>query len=105
MPKILKLSAPSLAVHPTKLHNLCISTFTWPAEWKLSHVTQIFKKDDGISLSNYRPISVLSIKPKILEKVSFDQLYDVFQPLFSSNMSRFLGGRSYCTALVKMVDD
>ena len=108
MPKILKLSAPALAVHPTKLHNLCIntsSTSMWPAEWKLSHVTPVFKKDDGTSLSNYRPISVLSIKPKILERVSFDQLYDVFQPPFSSNMSRFLGGHSYCTALVKIVND
>ena len=35
----------------------------------------------------------------------FDQLYDVFQPLFSSNMSGFLRGHSCCTALVKMVDD
>ena len=35
----------------------------------------------------------------------FDQLYDVFQPLFSSNMSEFLRGHSCCTALVKMVDD
>ena len=35
----------------------------------------------------------------------FDQLYDVFQPLFSSNMSGFLRGHSCCTVLVKMVDD
>ena len=85
MPKILKFSAPSIAVHLTKLLNLCISTPTWPTEWKLEHVTPIFKKDDATSESNYRPISVLSIIPKILEKVMFDQLYDVFQPLFSSN--------------------
>ena len=64
-----------------------------------------FYKKGGTSLSNYRPISVLSIKPKILEKVSFDQLYDDFQPLFSSNMSGFLRGHSYSTALIKMVDD
>ena len=35
----------------------------------------------------------------------WDKLYDVFQPLFSSNMSGFLRGHSCCTALVKMVDD
>ena len=72
MPKILKLSAPSIAVHLTKLLNLCISTSTWPTEWWLDHVTSIFKKDDATSVSNYRPISVLSIIPKILEKVMFD---------------------------------
>ena len=105
MPKILKFSAPSIAVHLTKLLNLCISTSTWPTEWKLSHVTPVFKKDDTTSVTNYRPISVLSIIPKIVEKVVFDQFYNVFQPLFSSNMSGFLRGHSFCTTLVKMVDD
>ena len=105
MPKILKYSAPSIAVHLTKLLNLCISTSTWPTEWKLSHVTPVFKKDDATLVSNYRPISVLSIIPKILEKVNFDQLYDVFKPLFSSNMSGFLRGHSCYTALIKMFDD
>ena len=78
MPKILKFSAPSIAVHLTKLLNLCISTSTWPTEWKLSHVTPVFKKDDATSVSNFRPVSVLSVIPKSLEKVMFDQLYDVF---------------------------
>ena len=102
MPKILKYSAPSIAVHLTKLLNLYISTSTWPTEWKLSHVTPVFKKDDATLVSNYRPISVLSIIPKILEKVMFDQLYDAFQSLFSSNMPGFLCGHSCCTALIKM---
>ena len=102
MPKILKYSAPSIAVHLTKLLNLCISTSTWPTEWKLSHVTPVFKKDDATLVSNYRPISVQSIIPKILEKVMFDQLYDAFQSLFSSNMPGFLHGYSCCTALIKM---
>ena len=82
MPKILKFSAPSIAVHLTKLLNFCISTSTWPTEWKLSNVTPVFNKDDTISVSNYRSISVLSIIPKIVEKVMFDQFYDVFEPFF-----------------------
>ena len=68
-------------------------------------MTPVFKKDDTTSVSNYRSCSVLSIIPKIVGKVMFDQLYDVFQPLFSSNMSGFLRGHSCCTTLVKMVDD
>ena len=94
MPKILKFSASSIAVHLTKLLSLCISTSTWPTEWKLSHVTPVFKKDDPTSVSNYRSISVLCIIHKIVGKVMFDQLYDVFPPLFSSNMSGFLRGHS-----------
>ena len=60
MTNTLKFLAPSMAVHLTKVLNLCISTSTWPAEWKLSHVTPKFTKDDDTSVSNYRPISVLS---------------------------------------------
>ena len=103
--KILKLSAPTIAVHLTKLLELFNGTSTWPAEWKLSHVTTVFKKDNATSVSNYRPTSVLSVIPKILEKVLFDQLYDVFQPLFSSYISGSLRWHSCCTVLVKMVDD
>ena len=55
MPKILKLSAPCLAIPLTKLRYLCISNSTWPAECKLNHVTPVFKKDDATSVSNYRP--------------------------------------------------
>ncbi|KAL9950201.1 hypothetical protein ACROYT_G042672 [Oculina patagonica] len=56
MPKILKLSAPSLASPLSKLLNHCIRTSTWPAQWKLSNVTPVFKKDDASLVSNYRPI-------------------------------------------------
>ena len=44
MPKILKLSAPGLTIHLTKLRYLCISNSTRPAECKLSHVTPLFQK-------------------------------------------------------------
>ena len=104
-PKIFKLSAPALAVPMTNLLNHCIATSGWPNEWKLSNVTPVFKKGDALLVSNYRPISILTAIPKIMEKVMFDQLYDAFQPVFSPNMSGFLRGHSYCTALVKMIDD
>ena len=83
----------------------CIATSRWPNEWKLSNVTPVVKKGDALLVSNYRPISILSAIPKIMEKVMFDQLYDAFQPVFSPNMSGFLRGHSCCTALVKMIDD
>ncbi|KAL9962094.1 hypothetical protein ACROYT_G031165 [Oculina patagonica] len=105
MPNILKLSAPSLGLPLTKLLNLCITTSTWPTEWKLSNVTPVFKNDYASLVSNYRPISILSAIPKILEKVIFDQLYNAFQPPFSLNMPGFLRGHSCYTALIKMVDD
>jgi len=78
MPNISKLSAPAIGEPLSNLINICISTSTWPSEWKLSNVTPIFKKDDPTLVSNYSPVSVLSALSKILEKVIFEQMYEVF---------------------------
>ena len=41
----------------------------------------------------------------MFEKLQFDQLYSVFTPVFSDNMSGFLRGHSCCSALLKLTDD
>ena len=88
-----------------RLINLCITTSTWPTDWKLGDVCPSFKKEDPMNKSNYRPITILSAIPKLLEKVKYDQLYEAFSPIFSTNMSGFLRGHSCCSALIKMTDD
>ena len=104
-PKLLKIAAPVIAGPMTKLFNYCIDVGEWPCQWKLSNVTPVHKKDDETSKTNYRPISVLSVIPKVFEKLQFDQLYSVFTPVFSDNMSGFLRGHSCCSALLKLTDD
>ena len=78
----------------TKLFNYCIDVGEWPCQWKLSNVAPVHNKDDETSKMNYRPISVLSVIPKVFEKLQFGQLYSVFTPVFSDNMSEFLHGHS-----------
>ena len=56
-------------------------------------------------INNYRPVSVLSVISKVVERLKFDQLYSVFTPVFSDNMSGFLRGHSCCSALLKLTDD
>ena len=45
-----------------------------PDVWKLANVTPIFKKGDKQLIKNYRPISLLPICGKILEKIIFNNL-------------------------------
>ena len=104
-PKLLKIASPLIAGPMTKVFNYCIDVGEWPCQWKLSNVTPVHKKDDETSKTNYRPISVLSVIPKVFEKLQFDQLYSVFTPVFSDNVSGFLRGHSCCSALLKLTDD
>ena len=43
--------------------------------WKIANVTPIFKNGDIQVIKNYRPISLLPICDKILEKIIFNHLY------------------------------
>jgi len=51
------------------LYNLSLSTGTFPTVWKTSFVTPISKGGDISSVTNYCPISLLSIIPKIFESI------------------------------------
>ena len=55
--------------HPLSLlFNQSIFFGTFPSEWKCSHITSIPKSTSPLSPSCYRPISLLSLVSKLLEK-------------------------------------
>ena len=49
---------------------------TFPDIWKLAKVTPIFKSGSKSDANNYRPISVISLFSRILERFVHDQMYD-----------------------------
>lgn len=51
------------------LANLCFETGTFPSLLKISIITPIYKSGNIEDINNYRPISVLSVIAKILEKL------------------------------------
>lgn len=66
---MLKNTSYSVSPSLCKLFNRSLSTGCFPAEWKISNITPVFKSGDKGSVSNYRPISLLSIPSKILERI------------------------------------
>ena len=72
--KLLEIAAPVIVGPMTKLFNYCLEVGEWPCRWKLYNVTPVYEKDDETSMRNYRPISVLSVKRKVFEKLKCDQL-------------------------------
>ena len=65
---VLKISSPTIAAPLTKIFNLSISSKIFPDNFKKAKITPCFKKGDKSDKSNYRPISVLSLLSKVIER-------------------------------------
>ena len=103
---VLKKIAPLFANPLCRLLNLSISTNSFPNHWKIAKVTPLHKGGARNDVNNYRPISVLPILSKILEKHVASSL-SVF--LHNNNLlyelqSAFRSGHSTETALIRLTD-
>ena len=74
--KILRLAGSSIVPSLTKLIKLSLQKSIVPDLWKSSNVIPIHKKDSKSDINNYRPISLLPIVSKILEKIVFKAVYN-----------------------------
>ena len=71
---MLKDSADNITKPLHYIVNLSLKTSTVPNAWKEAKVTPVYKSGDTSSVENYRPISVLPILSKLLEKAVRIQL-------------------------------
>jgi len=92
----IKASPYGMAVVLTKPINKSILACTFPDIWKTAIVTPVQKSKQNSSLSNYRPISVLPVVSKILERVVFDAIvcHLLKHDLLSNKQSGFCPGYS-----------
>ena len=94
-PMILKHAASALAEPVHHLFSLCLTKSYLPAEWRCHHITPIHKSGDRSTITNYRPISLLSCLSKILERLVFDKTYDfIVKTSISNSQFGFVRNRS-----------
>ena len=72
--------------------------------WKQARVSAVHKKGDVNDMENYRPISVLPITSKIIERHVHKHLYLHMHPMLHVSQSGFREGHSCETALINMLD-
>ena len=77
--KLLKFVKCGIAKPLTIIINQMLSVGIFPDLLKISKVIPLYKKDDPVNFSNYRPISLLPSISKIFEKVIFKQLADYLE--------------------------
>lgn len=105
-PRLLKHVKDAILVPLTYLCNLSISTGTFPDSWKVALVSPIHKSGRKDTPDNYRPISLLCILSKILEKVVNKRLVDFLGKynLLSDKQFGFRKGKSTSDAIGLLTD-
>jgi hypothetical protein len=72
--RLLKLSCPYIASPLTHICNAALNDGVFPERLKYATVKLVYKKGSKQDLSNYRPISLLPVFSKVLEKIIYARL-------------------------------
>lgn len=104
--RFLKEGADFLKIPVTFLVNMSISENTVPEAMKIARVKPLYKKNSNLDVGNYRPVSILSIVSKILERSIYVQLesYLVENNIIYEYQSGFRSSYSTDTCLIHLLD-
>ena len=91
----------------TKLMNLSLSSGSFPFSWKIANIIPIPKNGDSSDVNNLRPISLLPLPGKILEKIVHKRIYEFLKlnNLINPNQGGFQPGYSTTDTVAKLTDD
>ena len=104
--KLVKDAAKILSEPLAIIFNASFNKGIFPDIWKIARVTSIFKSGSKSNVSNYRPISVLSVFSRLLEKIGHDQFSKYLKEhnKFAKCQHAFLKLHSTLTSLLSVTD-
>ena len=82
------------------LFNASLSEGVFPAEWKRTYITPVFKKGDRDKVVNYRQIAKLSIFAKVFDKLVARKIQGYFMKFMIGEQCGFLPRRSTVSNLL-----
>ena len=105
--KIINMVAPVIAAPLSYIYNLSLKTGIFPENLKIAKVIPIFKKGDNQLISNYRPISLLSVFSKIFEKLIAKRMRNYLDKysILTENLFGFREKHSTTLALINIIDN
>ena len=81
------------------IYNLILTTCNYPAVWKKSKISPIFKSGDNSDVRNFRPIALLSNFSKVLETILGDKICSHVINYITPEQHGFVKGKSTATNL------
>ena len=105
--KMLKLCAPSICKPLTLLFENCVRSGEFPNVWKRSNIVPVHKKGDKQLIKNYRPVSLLPICRKLMEKLMFNSIFNFIDTrnMLSVHQSGFRPGDSCVHQLISILHE
>ena len=73
--KLLQMTNPVISGSLAKLFNNSFTQGKVASKWKQANVTPVYKKGDRQIITNYRPISLISVLGKLQERIVFKSLF------------------------------
>ena len=102
---LLKFCAPGISKSLTCLFNRSFELSEFPTAWKEAMVIPIFKKGSHTDPGNYRPIALLPIISKVLERIVHDKLSSFLQTWLHDSQSGFKKGDGTVPQLLRLCQE
>ena len=102
----IKIVAEELLPVLTHIINLSLGQSQFPDPWKTAKIIPLLKKDNPLEPKNYRPVALLPIFSKVLERVVYLQIVDYLNTnqLYHPSHHGFRSKHSTVTAIIQMYD-
>ena len=101
--RLLKETASVIAPSTCKLFNKSLSTGTVPQGWKEANIVPVFKKGESEYTEKYRPISLLPLMSKVLERCVLNSFKDQLPEFIKACQNGFLRGKSCTSNLLEVL--
>lgn len=105
--KMIRMCFPAIISPITHIVNECLRLSIFPSVWKIAKIYPLNKVQPPSSFGDLRPLSILPVLSKVLERVMVEQLNNHVENnnILPKYQSGFRAGYSCSTALLNIVDD
>ena len=88
------------------LFNLAFNTGIFPSKWKSATIIPLYKGGDKTDVSNYRPVSLLPLPGKLIEKVVHSRITNYFDvhDIITDKQGGFRKGFSTASSIAYLTD-
>ena len=103
-PHIIKLTSHFFTKPLLHICNLSLSCGVFPSELKIAKVLPLYKSGDDVQLVNHRPVSILPVFSKVLERLMYDRVTEFLKNHLYKYQFGFRKKHSTSIALMVLVD-